>query len=106
SLWDTYIKILGLLMGSLTGLFALGIFTRKAKGNGALVGAILSAVILYLVWKHTDVHMFLYATVGITACFIIGYLASLIGVGKAKSIEGLTIYTLGPKQDVAPGEGT
>lgn len=39
SLWDLFLEMIGLFGGSLAGLFALGIFTRRAHGAGALVGA-------------------------------------------------------------------
>jgi len=93
SLWDLYAIVLNLLMGSLTGLFALGIFSRRASGGGALVGALAGAVILYFVRTYTDMHFFLYAVVGIVSCFVIGYLASLLLPARTEP-EGLTIYTL------------
>ena len=83
SLWDVFFKLLGLAGGSLAGIFALAVFTRKANGMGTLVGAISSAVILYFIQSATEVHFFLYAAVGILSCFVIGYLASLIFTEKA-----------------------
>jgi len=94
SLWDMYMKILGLVMGGLTGLFALGIFTRKANGVGALVGAITSAGLLWTVQTYTHIHFFLYAAIGITCCFVIEYTTGLILPAEKKSIEGLTLYTI------------
>jgi len=94
SLWDVYIKFLGLAMGSLTGLFALGIFTRRAHGLGALTGAVVSAVLLWGVQSYTPIHFFLYATIGISACFFIGYLVSLALPAEEKSVEGLTVYSM------------
>ena len=77
SLWDVYNGLVGLTASGLAGLFALGIFTRRANGAGALVGAVASAVVLYLVQQHTRLHFFLYAGVGTTTCFVVGWLASL-----------------------------
>ena len=96
SLWDMYMKILGLVMGGLTGLFALGIFTRRAHGTGALVGAAASALILWAVQTYTPIHFFLYALIGIGSCFIIGYVASLGLPDSGKSRDGLTVYTKRP----------
>ena len=93
SLWELFLQVLGLFGGSLAGLFILGIFTRKANGRGALVGAVLSVLVLVGVWQLTDVHFFLYATVGIAACVGIGYLASLVLPDQARDLAGLTIYT-------------
>jgi len=94
SLWDLYLSLLGLLGGSLAGVFAMGIFTRRAHGLGALVGAAVSAVVLFFVQRHTRVHLFLYAPVGIISCFVTGYLASLIIPAAPKRLKGLTIFTL------------
>jgi len=92
SLWDLFLKILGLFGGSLAGLFALGIFTRRANGWGALVGAITSALVLFGVVWFTRIHFFLYSAIGIAVCFIVGYLASLLIPAKPKDTRGLTIY--------------
>ena len=81
-------------MGGMAGLFALGIFTKRARGIGSIVGALTSAVILWYVQAFTDAHYFLYAVVGVCSCFIIGYLASLLIGEPEKSIDGLTYYTI------------
>ena len=99
SLWDMFMKILGLLGGSMCGLFCLGIFTTRTNGAGAIIGALAGAAGLYWVQKYTDVHLLLYATVGIVFCIITGYAASFIFPGACGSIKGLTIHTL-EKSDV------
>lgn len=77
SLWDTYNSLVGLTGSGLAGLFALGIFSKRAHGRGALVGAIVSAVVLYRV-QQTQLHFFLYALVGLFTCVSVGWIASLI----------------------------
>jgi Na+/proline symporter len=94
SLWDQFMMILGLFGGSMCGLFCLGIFTTKTSGPGAITGALAGAAGLFVVQQYTDVHLLLYALVGITICFVCGYLASWILPRSQKSIEGLTIHTL------------
>jgi SSS family transporter len=94
SLWDQFMKILGLFGGSMCGLFCLGIFTTRTSGPGAVIGALAGAAGLFLVQQYTDVHLLLYALVGITICFVCGYLASWILPRSKESIEGLTIHTL------------
>jgi len=93
SLWDIYLTVLGLVMGSLTGLFALGIFTERTTSTGALTGAFGGAAVLYIVQRYTDLHFYIYAGVGITACFVIGYAASFVLPAGGKSTTGLTIYS-------------
>lgn len=95
SLFDFFLELLGLLGSSLAGLFALGIFTRRAHGTGALIGACTSAIVLYLVSSFTAIHFFLYASIGILTCFVVGYIMSNILPNHHTQLSGLTIYTLG-----------
>jgi Na+/proline symporter len=92
SLWDTYNGLVGLAASGLAGLFALGIFTRRATGAGALIGALSSAATLYLVQLYTQLHFFLYALIGVTTCVVIGWLASCLFPQRQRSIAGLTMY--------------
>lgn len=94
SVWDIFLTILGLFGGSLAGVFALGIFTKRAHAAGAVIGIIVSVVVLFLVQRYTAVHFFLYAGIGIVVCVIAGYVASILIPGKTKSLEGLTIFTM------------
>ena len=93
SLFDLFLEFLGLFGGSLAGLFALGIFTQRANALGALAGAVTSAVALYIVSTFTQVHFFLYAAIGISTCFIVGYLVSLAFQNGQPNLDGLTIYS-------------
>ena len=92
SLFDTFIKVIGLFMGVLGGLFLLGVFTRRADARGALWGAFVGAVVMFCLWQFTRVNGYLYTASGITTCVIVGYLASFPG-GSRKDLTGLTIYT-------------
>jgi SSS family transporter len=92
SLWDSFIGILGLFGGAMCGLFMLGIFTTRANGPGALIGAVGGALCLWLVQQYTEVSFLLYATIGITATFVIGWTASLLFANAPKSLKDLTIY--------------
>ncbi len=97
SLFDFFLELLGLLGSSLAGLFALGIFTRRAHSTGALIGACTSAVVLYLVSAFTTIHFFLYASIGILTCFVVGYIMSNLLPNPRVQLDGLTIYTLGDR---------
>ena len=94
SMWDQYIKIIGLFGGGLAGLFAVGIFTRRANSVGAVVGFFGSAVILWYLKASGLVHFFLYAAVGIVSCAAIAWLVSQLVPRANKDIDGLTIHTL------------
>lgn len=95
SLWEAYMKLLGLISGGIAGIFLLGILTRRSNGAGAFIGAIASALLVFAVQTYTSVHFFLYGAIGIVSAMIIGYLASLVLPAPPKNIEGLTVYTAG-----------
>lgn len=94
SLWEQFMKILGLFGGSMCGLFCLGIFTKRANGPGAIIGALAGAAGVFFVERYTNIHLLLYAFVGITVCCLCGYFASAMFPASKKSITGLTIHTL------------
>jgi Na+/proline symporter len=93
SLWDSFLAILGLTGGALAGLFALGIFTTRANGPGALCGAVVSVVVLCLIQQFTTIHFFLYAAIGIVVCFGVGWIASWYIGGKPADLTGLVFTT-------------
>jgi solute:Na+ symporter, SSS family len=94
SLWDVFLQAVGLFGGGLAGVFALGIFTRRATAPGAPLGFFASAVVLYLVQRHTAAHFFLYAGIGMASCVATGYIASLLMPARVQSVDGLTVFTL------------
>lgn len=93
SVWDVFLKILGLAGGALAGLFLLGILTRRANGTGAIIGAVTGVLALFFVQQYTSVHFLLYAMVGILSCMSVGYLASLLTPAPG-DLTNLTIYDL------------
>ena len=93
SLFDEALKIIGLFMGVLGGLFALGVLTRRGSEWAALLGAVIGATIMGLLPIYSNINGVLYAAIGIAVCFSIGYLLSLILPARQHDIEGLTIYT-------------
>ena len=78
SLWDEFQRVLGLVIGSLGGVFLLGIMTKKANSNGVLVGIIVSFSIQILFGYLEVIHLILFSATGVISCFIFGYLASLL----------------------------
>jgi SSS family solute:Na+ symporter len=77
SLFDSFLTLIGLFLGSLGGIFLLGMLTRRANGGGALIGLFLAFALLLTVRTATDVHWLLYAPLGVTTSFVCGYAASL-----------------------------
>ncbi len=94
SLFDSFIKVIGLFMGVLGGLFALGVLTRRASGWGSFLGALTGAAIMAVLPIYTQVSGYLFAAIGITTCFVIGYTASILLPVKTPSLDGLTIHTM------------
>jgi len=94
SIYLTFLEILGLLGGTLSGLFLLGIFSRRASGRGALAGALLSAAIVFVVRMTHPLNVYAYAPIGLTACVMIGWLISLALPAAPRDLEGLTIHTM------------
>jgi Na+/proline symporter len=105
SLWDFFMQLIGLTGGALAGLFALGIFTRRANGPGALVGAVAGVIVLYVVQRHTRVSFFLYGGTGILVTFLVGYAASLVLPAVHKPLDGLTLFTTRRRREIAGQDG-
>lgn len=97
SLWDTYNSLVGLAGSGLAALFALGIFTRRASGAGAIAGIIVSAIVLYWVQRHSDLHFFLYAAVGFVTCFAVGWATSFALPGRSRPLAGLVLSEMRPE---------
>ena len=83
SAFATFNTMIGLTAGSLGGLFALGIFSRRAHATGAMVGAVAGfVVVLLLHLGKATVSGLLYAAIGFIVCYTVGLIASLIFPGK------------------------
>jgi SSS family transporter len=70
-------KIMGMLGGPLLGVFLLGMLTRRATSQGALLGAFFGSLLLAFVVFQTKVSFVWYALIGCVATFVLGYLFSL-----------------------------
>jgi Na+/proline symporter len=90
SLWDAYLGLLGLLTSGLAGLFALGIFTRRANGPGSLAGALVGAATLFVVQRNTGLHFLLYGAIGTVVTFAAGWIASVLIPTRDRDLAGLT----------------
>lgn len=77
SLFDEYLKILGLVGGGLAGMLALGVFTKRVGGAAAVAGAVVSAVVMMLVLR-TPISFLLHGMVGFLTAYAVGYGASFV----------------------------
>ncbi|MFI4861636.1 MAG: sodium/solute symporter [Phycisphaerales bacterium JB063] len=98
---DLYFKVIGMFMGALGGLFILGVMTRRTNGTGALVGILCGVGVMIAVWQATHINGYLYATIGIASCFVLGYLASFFTPRDAHGLSGLTLYDM-PRREKSP----
>lgn len=115
SLFDQFIGILGMFLGVLAGLFALGATTRRANSQGSLIGAgVAILVMVSIVFAANDkqplgidfrgifdlmgaeiykVSGYLYAFIGIAICYVVGLAASfLFPANESKKLDGLTLW--------------
>jgi Na+/proline symporter len=93
-LLDVYFKVIGMFMGLLGGLFALGVLTRRASGWGAAIGLCAGLTLTISVWQFTKTEGYLYSAISIVGCLTVGYAASFLGPPPTKPIEGLTIHSM------------
>ncbi|MEM9186383.1 MAG: sodium/solute symporter [Planctomycetota bacterium] len=101
SLFDQFVRVIGVFMGVLGGLFALGVLTRRASGGGALCGALIGGIVMTAMPYFSEINGFLYATIGIAICFTVGYAASLLTPPPEGGLEGLTLSTIGAASPAA-----
>lgn len=85
SLWEPFLALLSFVGGGIAGIFALGVFTTRAHGGGAMVGAAASIFAVWFAKYHTDMHFFLHAAVGFIVAFVVGYASSLLLPGTART---------------------
>lgn len=92
--WNLFLDITGLFGVPIAGIFALGIFTKRANTPGIWIGLVVAAIVAFLVGK-TDMTPFAISTVAFFVSFICGYIGSLFfpNWNDRNNIKGLTIYT-------------
>lgn len=94
SVWDLALMITGMILAPITGIFVLGIFTKRANSVGVWVGTVASIAANYYAKFYMNLHALAYLTVGVFTCIVVGYLASLCVPKSNKNLDGLTVYTL------------
>lgn len=93
--WNLFLAVTGLFGVPLAGVFALGIFTRRASTAGVLTGLLIGAAAAFTVQRTTEVTPFMVSITAFAVAIVVGYLASIIMPSRtrtADSIRSLTIY--------------
>ncbi|MEX0794872.1 MAG: sodium/solute symporter, partial [Pirellulaceae bacterium] len=93
-LWDLFLSIVGLFLGTLAGLFTLGIFSARATAIHAWIGAIASVLVLAWCRWGTEMHGLLYGGIALVVCCGVGILASWIVPSGATVDKTLTLHGL------------
>jgi len=99
SIWDLFLMIMGMVLAPITGIFVLGIFTRRANNFGVWVGTAASVAANYYAKIHLDLHAAVYLSFGVFTCIVVGYLASYLAPKHARNLDGLTVFTLLEKNE-------
>ncbi|WP_115717562.1 sodium:solute symporter family transporter [Gallaecimonas mangrovi] len=88
-----------LINGPVLAVFALGLLTRRANGNGAVAGLLGGFGLNLYCWVAVPTLSWLWWNAfGFGCCFLVGYLVSLIS-GKRNTEHGLYWHSLGEQQN-------
>jgi SSS family transporter len=93
SAFDAWFALQAVLGGGFAGCYGLGMFTRRANWQGAVVGVVASLFVTFVVWQREMVVPVLYPTMSIFTCLVFGYVGSLFFPRPGQSLAGLTVYT-------------
>jgi SSS family transporter len=104
SLWETFLTVVGLFSGAISGLFVLGIFSRRANGPGALVGGLTSVGLVMVVYWNQWTTFWLFSVIGVLSCVFVGWVTSLGFAGGPVDVR-LTLYGLNRPQRSVPPQG-
>lgn len=94
SVWDLFLMVMGLIVGPVTGIFVLGIFTRSANTPGIWIGTVASLIANALAINFLQLHSTAFLSIGVFTCLVVGYVASFAFAGSSqRDISGLTIFS-------------
>jgi Na+/proline symporter len=71
------LQIASVAYGALLGVFLLGVLTKRANQNGAMVGMLFGFLMELYLWLGTRVPWTWYVAIGTLVTFAVGYAASL-----------------------------
>jgi SSS family solute:Na+ symporter len=72
------LQIAAISYGALLGVFLLGVLTKRANQNGAMIGMVCGFSTEVYLWLRTPVPFTWYVVIGTTVTFFIGYCVSTI----------------------------
>ena len=81
------LQIASITYGALLGVFLLGVLTRRANQNGAIVGMLLGFTTEVFLWLRTPVPWTWWVAIGTVTTFGVGYAVSFIGPQRVKTFN-------------------
>lgn len=93
SFLDYYDIAVAYTLCSVSGMFLLGVFTKRANSKGVLRGVALSTIFLYFFHKYTSTHFLLLMSISTAATFLFGYALSLLSPVSYKKDPPYTVYS-------------
>jgi SSS family transporter len=79
------LQIASVAYGALLGVFLLGVLTKRAKQNGAIVGMLCGFAIELYLWLGSSVPWTWWVAIGTTVTFAVGYATSLLWKVESKA---------------------
>jgi Na+/proline symporter len=80
------LQIASIAYGALLGVFLLGVLTRRANQNGAIVGMLCGFVTEVFLWLRTPVPWTWWVAIGTVTTFGVGYAVSVIAAQRVKGL--------------------
>jgi solute:Na+ symporter, SSS family len=71
------LQIASVAYGALLGVFLLGVLTKRANQNGAMIGMLCGFLVELYIWLGTRVPWTWYVAIGTIVTFMVGYVASV-----------------------------
>ena len=78
SLWTAFLQVIGLCLGALGGLFALGVFSKRVNSTHAWIGVVASVAAVCAATLTDKLHGLLLSPIGVLTCLVVGGLAALL----------------------------
>lgn len=94
SLFEAYMAVIGMSMGALGGLFLAGMTTRRVGSLSAFLGLCAGVAIMVWLWLTNAINPYLFSAVGVSSCYGLAWLFSLV-IGPARNdLTNLTVLTM------------
>ncbi|MFA5687605.1 MAG: sodium:solute symporter [Kiritimatiellales bacterium] len=94
SIWDLALMITGIVIAPVTGIFFLGIFTKRTNRFGVWMGTIIAVLVNIYAKLFWEVHSLAFLPIGVFVTIFAGYFASILRPSTSRSLDRLTAFAL------------